>query len=124
MNELVNLKDVSALANVEVTKELVESTDFSENYLALKAAIKMLSDLKSDLDSKIGEVIVPMYQEDGTVTISSEKLNFTYCAPTTSLTVDSAKLKKDFTDVYRQCVKTQNRSASIRVTEKKIEENA
>ena len=124
MNELVNLKDVSALANVEVTKELVESANFSEDYLALKAAIKMLSDLKSDLDSKISSVIVPMYENDGTTTVSSEKLNFTYCAPTTSLTVDSAKLKKDFPDVYKQCVKTQNRNASLRVTEKKIEENA
>lgn len=124
MNELVNVKDLSALSNVEITPAVLEGNDFSEDYLALKAAIEYLNSVKKDLDAKIAAVVGPMYEADGTTTISSNKLNFTYCAATTSLTVDSAKLKKDFPDVYKQCVKTQNRNASLRVTEKKIEEDA
>ena len=120
MNKLVTLDSLTALANVEVTKALVESSDFATQYGALKEAIEALTALKKELDGKVGEVLAPMYAEDGTTTISNEKYNFTYCAPTTSLTVDTAKLKKEFPDVYKQCVKTTSRSASLRVTEKKI----
>ena len=120
MNKLVTLDSLTALANVEVTRALVESSDFAAQYGALKEAIEALTALKKELDGKVGEVLAPMYAEDGTTTISNEKYNFTYCAPTTSLTVDTAKLKKEFPDVYKQCVKTTSRSASLRVTEKKI----
>ena len=120
MNKLVTLDSLTALANAEVTKALVESSDFGAQYAALKEAIDTLTALKKELDGKVGEVIAPMYAEDGTTTISNDKYNFTYCAPTTSLTVDTAKLKKDFPEVYKQCVKTSSRSASLRVTEKKI----
>lgn len=125
MNKLVTVENTSALENVEVTQALIESNDFADQYLALKAAIDYLTNVKKNLDSKISSVISPLYEADGTTTVCNDKLNFTYCAATTSLTVDSAKLKKDFPDIYKQCVKTQQRNASLRVTEKKSgEDNA
>lgn len=121
MNDLVTIKNLSALADLPVTRELVESNDFGAQYAALKEAIDALTAAKKAIDGKVSEVIAPLYEEDGTTTISNEKYNFTYCAATTSLTVDSAKLKKEFPDVYKQCVKTSQRAASLRVTEKKGE---
>ena len=120
MNKLITIETISALSNVEVTRELVESSNFGAEYAMLKDTIDALTALKKEIDSKVGEVIAPIYAEDGTSTISNDKYNFTYCAPTTSLTVDTSKLKKEFPEVYKQCVKTSSRSASIRVTEKKV----
>lgn len=125
MNNLVTINNTSALENIEVTRALMESNDFADQYLALKAAIDYLTGVKKGLDSKISAVITPLYEADGTTTVCNDKLNFTYCAPTTSMAVDSAKLKKEFPDVYRRCVKTQQRNASLRVTEKNSgEDNA
>ena len=126
MNKLIPIETVSSLANIEITKDLVESSNFGVDYAMLKETIDILTALKKSIDNKVGEVIAPIYAEDGTATISNDKLSFTYCAPTTSLTVDTSKLKKEFPEVYKQCVKTSSRSASIRVTEKKTvgEDNA
>ena len=124
MNELITIEQLNKLSTEELTQALVESADFGEKYAALKEMIDTLAAIKKAIDAKVGELIVPLYNADGTSTISNAKYNFTYVAPTTSLTVDSAKLKKEFPDVYKQCVKTQNRSASLRVTEKKIEDGA
>ena len=131
MNNLVTIKDLNdlmkfvefveeqgSLQNVEVTRELLQTNDFSEKYLALKKTIDQLKEIKEAVDAKISAVIVPLNLEDGTTTISSDKLNFTYCAPTTSVSVDGTKLKKEFPDVYKQCVKTSQRKGSLRVTER------
>lgn len=118
MNDLITVKDINNLQQVEVTKELLRANDFSEQYLALKRTIDQLKAVKESIDAKISDVIFPLNAEDGTTTISSDKLNFTYCAPTVSMSVDGAKLKKEFPDVYKQCIKTSQRKASLRITER------
>lgn len=123
MNELVTVEKLTALAKADITQALIETNDFGEQYLALKAAIDYLKGVKEDLDAKISGVISPLYNADGTSSISNDRVNFTYCAATTSLAVDTAKLKESFPDVYKQCVKTQNRKASLRVTERKSGED-
>lgn len=119
MNDLIISREISDLQKVEITKDLLETSDFSEHYLALKKTIDDLEKVKKDIDSKISQVIIPLNALDGTVSISSDKLNFTYCAPTTSMAVDSAKLKKDFPEVYKQCLKTTEKKGSLRITERK-----
>lgn len=121
MNDLITVKDINNLQQVEVTKEVLQANDFSEQYLALKRTIDQLKAVKESIDAKISDVIIPLNAEDGTTTISSDKLNFTYCAPTTSMTVDGNKLKKEFPDVYKQCIKTSQRKASLRITERASE---
>lgn len=121
MNDLITVKDINNLQQVEVTKEVLQTNDFSEQYLALKRTIDQLKAVKESIDAKISDVIIPLNAEDGTTTISSDKLNFTYCAPTTSMTVDGTKLKKEFPDVYKQCIKSSQRKASLRITERASE---
>ena len=121
MNDLITVKDINDLQQVEVTKELLQTNDFSEQYLVLKRTIDRLKAVKESIDAKISDVIIPLNAEDGTTTISSDKLNFTYCAPTTSMTVDGTKLKKEFPDVYKQCIKSSQRKASLRITERASE---
>ncbi len=122
MNDLTIINKVTALAEKPITKEIIESDDFAEKYASLKEILDNLTAIKKTIEEKIGEVVVPLYAEDGTTTVGNSKYNFTYVAPTTSLTVDSAKLKKEFPDVYKQCVKTSQRKASLRITEKKVAE--
>lgn len=121
MNDLITVKDINDLQQVEVTKELLQTNDFSEQYLVLKRTIEQLKAVKESIDAKISDVIIPLNAEDGTTTISSDKLNFTYCAPTTSMSVDGTKLKKEFPDVYKQCIKSSQRKASLRITERASE---
>lgn len=121
MNDLITVKDINDLQQVEVTKELLQTNDFSEQYLVLKRTIDRLKAVKESIDAKISDVIIPLNAEDGTTTISSDKLNFTYCAPTTSMSVDGTKLKKEFPDVYKQCIKSSQRKASLRITERASE---
>lgn len=121
MNDLITVKDINNLQQVEVTKELLQTNDFSESYLLLKRTIDQLKAVKESIDAKISDVIVPLNAEDGTTTISSDKLNFTYCAPTTQMSVDSGKLKKDFPEIYKACIKSIQKKGSLRVTERKVD---
>ncbi len=124
-NELLVLGDtVNTLSTVEVTRELIESGKLTPAYEQLKAAIDELSNLKKVLDGKIRDTITPLYENDGTTTLTDDVYNYTLVAATTSLTVDTAKLKKEFPDVYKQCVKTSQRAASLRVTKKSGEDDA
>ena len=119
MNNLITAKTITALEKIEVTKALVESDDFAAQYEALKVTLDQLDSLKKNIDSKIADIIAQMYNKDGTTTVSNGKYNYTYCSATSSLGVDSAKLKEQFPDVYKQCTKISTRKASLRVTEKK-----
>ena len=95
-NELLVLgKTVNTLATVEITKELIESGELSPDYELLKKAIDELSDLKKAIDAKIRDTITPLYENDGTTTLADNRYNYTLVAATTSLTVDTAKLKKE-----------------------------
>ena len=119
MNNLITAKTVTALKNIDITKDLVESDNFAAQYEALKVTLDQLDAIKKDIDSKIVDIVAKMYNKDGTTTVSNGKYNYTYCAATTNLGVDSAKLKEQFPDVYKQCTKVSSRKASLRVTEKK-----
>ena len=122
MNELITLESLNALTETEITKAVVESDDFSAQYAALKDLMSKLDGVKKKLDGKIKEVAQDVFQKEGITTIRSNKYNFTYCAPSTSLSVDSAKLKKEYPDVYTACAKVTNRESSLRVTERKPDE--
>ena len=116
---LVALQTILSLKDIELTKEVVESEDFAAKYGDLKEIIAILSDVKKTLEDKVKDVIEPMYAMDGTNSIVNKKYNFSYVAPTVRVTVDSAKLKKDFPDVYKECIKTSSVAATMRVTERK-----
>lgn len=114
----INQDAVNALANIVVTPELIESGALTATYEDLKKIAELATELKKGLDAKIKEAITPLYENDGTTTLTDGKYRYTLVAATTSLNVDSAKLKKEYPDVYKACVKTVNKSASLRVTEK------
>ena len=123
-NSLITINDkaVKALSEVTVTRELIESGQLGPAYESLKSIIKSLDDVKKGLEQKIKDTITPLYEEDGTATLEDDKYKYTLVAATTSLNVDTAKLKTEYPDVYKACVKTVNKAASLRVTEKKAGE--
>ena len=122
-NELITLDAAKALGDVVLTREMIESPEFAASYeqvLALADAIKAVTD---KIKENISNIVTATYEEDGTQPISNDKYNFTYVAPTIATSVDSAKLKKDFPDVYKECLKTSSKKASLRVTERKTVED-
>lgn len=42
-------------------------------------------------------------------------ISITYVAPTTKNTVDTKKLKEEYTDIYNKCLKTSDVKASLRI---------
>lgn len=112
----INQDAVNALANIVVTPELIESGALTATYEDLEKIVELANELEKGLKAKIKEAITPLYEKDGTTTLTDGKHKFTLVAATTALSVDSAKLKKEYPDVYKACVKTVNKSASLRVT--------
>ena len=48
----------------------------------------------------------------------NDLVKITYTEPTTRTSVDSAKLKKNYPDIYTECCKTSDVKGSVRITVK------
>lgn len=118
-NKLVTMNDMMALKEATITTELVKTEDFAAKYEILTAAIEQLTAVKKAIDGNIKDLIGEQYEKDGTSKIENNKFNFSYVAPTVRLTVDSAKLKSEYPDVYNSCIKSGSVAASLKVTKKK-----
>ena len=95
--------------------------EFKGNQLTVLQAIvsliqqkKAMEDEEEKLKAKLKEAM-ELY---GIKKFSSEVLDITYVAETTSVSIDSAKLKKKYPDIAAECSKTSNKKAYIKVTVK------
>lgn len=73
---------------------------------------KALEEQEAELKVKLQEAM-ELY---GIKKFTSDILNITYVAETTSTSIDSAKLKKKYPDIAAECSKTSNKKAYIRVS--------
>jgi predicted phage-related endonuclease len=117
-NELITktLDNFNNIANIEITPALLSSEEFSNTYETLSEFTSKVDEMLKTLKSKILTCLETEYGETGEATIKNNKYQFTYVAPTSSVTVDNGKLKKDFPEVYKECLKTSSRSASVKIT--------
>lgn len=121
-NNLITLDNLNELTDINITKELLVSPQFSAQYSQLLDMSSKIDGALKALKSKILDCLCNVYIEEGEPTVSSDDFIFTYVSATSAVTVDSAKLKKDFPDIYKQCLKTSAKSASLRITAIKKED--
>lgn len=105
---------------------------YSNNELQISEVEKEISLAVADLQNKqkeltiknqeLKEQIKTAMEENGTKKFENDYIAITYVAPTTRNTVDSAKLKEEFTDVYNQCLKTSDVKSSVRIKTKEYVE--
>ena len=64
----------------------------------------------------IREAIMKAMAENGVKTFENERMKITYVEPSQRSTIDSARLKKEFPEIAKQCEKTTTTKASLRIT--------
>ena len=79
----------------------ISTEDFGTKYLILIEMIKRCSSLKETLDKEIKEIMGKKYIESGDTKIVAGKCQYTYIPETEKVSVDTAKLKKEFPDIYQ-----------------------
>ncbi|MBR5582967.1 MAG: hypothetical protein IKW21_00395 [Lachnospiraceae bacterium] len=95
--------------------------EFNNNALAVMKSIAAISNQKKELEEqekKIREDLEAAMEQYGIKSFENDILKVTYVAPTTKTTVDSAKLKKNYPNIFSECSKTSDVKASIRITVK------
>lgn len=95
-----------------VASQMAKLTECEKAIADLNAEVKKLTDVRDKVYATILKAM-----ENGRVTsYESPSLRIAYTAPYPRTTVDSARLKGNYPDVYKDCVKTSMAKASIRVT--------
>lgn len=103
-SEALVVQDELTTLEAEVPQTLHQ---MAELLRAKKAIDEREKELKAEL--------VKAMEKFGVKSFDNNLIKLTYIAPTTRNTVDSAKLKKTYPDIYAECTKTSNVSASVRV---------
>lgn len=92
--------------------------EFENKQLALLQNIASLIKTKKELETQEAELKTKLQEAmeaNGIKKFSSDILNITYIAATTSTSIDSAKLKKKYPDIAAECSKTSNKKAYIKI---------
>ena len=101
-----------------------EETDLQVMQSAVPEAIRIITDIniqKKKLDEQeklMRKKLLEAMETFGVKKFENEHVSFTYVAPTTKTSIDSAKLKKNYPAIAEECSKVSNVSASVRITVK------
>jgi predicted phage-related endonuclease len=91
---------------------------FQQNQLMVLKQIAEICTSKKKLEEQeknLKQQLKDAMETCGIKKFTSDILNITYVAATTSTTVDSQKLKDKHPDIYNECSKVSNKSAYIKV---------
>lgn len=101
-----------------------EETDLQVMNSAVPEAIEIITSITVQMEEmkKQQELmktkLLEAMERFGVKKFENEKVSFTYVAPTTRSTIDSAKLKKDHPELAEQYTKTSAVKASVRISVK------
>lgn len=101
-----------------------EETAVAAMHTEAAEVIKAIADLtlkKKEIEEQEKEMRVQLMatmEKYGVKSFENDIVKFTYVAPTTRTSIDSAKLKKDLPDVAEKYSKTSKVSASVKITVK------
>lgn len=112
MEELLKLYSNNELQMLEVEKQIS---------LAVADLQKKQQELVSK-NEELKEQIKKAMEDKDIKKFENDYIAITYVAPTIRTTVDSAKLKEQFVDVYNQCLKTSDVKSSVRIKVKEYVE--
>lgn len=92
--------------------------EFQSQHLAVLNQIASLVNAKKDIEAQekqLKDSLKQAMEKFGIKKFESDILNITYIAESTATSVDSAKLKKKYPDIAKECSKTSTKSAYIKV---------
>ena len=98
-----------------------EMVAFQEKALTVIQTIAEIEIKKKELDEvnkKMREQLEAAMKQYNIKSFENDLVKITYTEPTTRISVDSAKLKKNFPDIYTECCKTSDVKGSVRITVK------
>ena len=98
-----------------------EMVAFEEKALTVIQAIADIASKKKELDDqdkKMREQLEAAMEQYNIKSFENDLVKITYTEPTTRISVDSAKLKKNYPDIYTECSKTSDVKGSVRITVK------
>lgn len=114
----VNKEYVRFMKKRIVTVEGKELAEFQGNQIALLQNIASLVKQKKEIEAQEADLKVKLQEAMeayGIKKFTSDILNITYIAATTSVSLDSAKLKKKYPEIAAECSKTSNKKAYIKI---------
>ena len=82
---------------------------------AINSYEKTMKKLKAQQD-KYKQIIMDCMEKQGIKKVENEYFTITYVYPKDSVRVDSAKLKKDYPQVYANCTMASHTGAQLRIT--------
>lgn len=86
--------------------------DVIEEVISIENQLKAMKEREKALK----EGLLELMRSEGVKKWQSDALTLTYIAPTKRTAVDSTKLKKEYPDVYAECLRESNVSDSIKIT--------
>lgn len=113
------VKDPKACPNAVL--EGGEMVAFKEKTLTVIQAIADIEIKKKELDEmnkKMREQLEAAMEQYNIKSFENDLVKITYTEPTTRASVDSAKLKKNYPDIYTECSKVTEVKGSVRITVK------
>lgn len=119
----VDLKEVTDPKDCEdaILDESTALTAFEEKTLAVIQAIADIATKKKELedqDKQMREQLEAAMDQFNVKSFENDLIKITYVEPTTRTSVDSAKLKKKYPDIFTECSKTSDVKGSVRITVK------
>ena len=102
----------------EIDEEIALQT-FQTTQLATLNAIASLTAHKKAIEEQEKQMKATLFeamQKFGITKFESDILNLTCVQPTTATSVDSAKLKKKYPDIFKECSKTSAKAGYVKIT--------
>lgn len=90
----------------------VQYQDVVDEVISIEEQLKAMKEREKALKDGLLELM----RDAGVKKWQSDSLTLTYVAPTTRKSLDSTKLKKDYPEIYAECMKESNVSDSIKIT--------
>lgn len=114
-------KDFEEPLDCSDAEEIGEVVDLNKQVPNVIKAITDICVQKKKLEEQekaMKEQLQKAMEQYGVKKFENETVSFTYVAPTTRTSIDSAKLKKEHPDIAKKYSKTSNVSASVRISVK------
>lgn len=124
-NDICNLITGGVISDPKNCESAIENstvlTEFESKTIAVIKAIADISTRKKELeqqDKLMREQLEKAMNEYGIKKFDNELISISYVEPTTSTTIDTAKVKKLYPDIAAECSKTTSKKGYVRITVK------
>lgn len=113
----VSWDDISALSTKLLSSEQIDVDSVESIEQRLSELEEYVSEY-NELKDKLKEYLLPNFESSGTSKYDGSRYTMSYVAPTTRVSLDTARLKQELPDVFESYSKETKVSASIKLTNK------